>query len=82
MNLIQNILVKITANADSLSKVFRRSTDEVTSLDNKIRKAGLGGHFRGLINDLRTVRRESRQAYEQMSSLQKEVHRADRKSVV
>lgn len=82
MNLIQNILVKITANADSLSKVFRRSTDEVTSLDNKIRKAGLGGHFRGLINDLRTVRRESRQAYEQMSSLQKEVHRAKQAGAV
>jgi len=82
VNLIQNILVKITANADSLSKVFRRSTDEVTSLDNKIRKAGLGGHFRGLINDLRTVRRESRQAYEQMSSLQKEVHRAKQAGAV
>lgn len=76
MSKIQNILVKITANADSLSKVFRQSAQEVNSLDNKVRKAGLGGHFRGLINDLRTVRRESRDAYKQMSALQKEAHRA------
>lgn len=76
MSKIQNILVKITANADSLSKVFRQSAQEVNSLDSKVRKAGLGGHFRGLINDLRTVRRESRDAYKQMSALQKEAHRA------
>ena len=76
MSLSDKIFLKISANADELMRVFRHCGQEVEKFNNKTRRTGGSGHFRGLIADLRRVRQESRQAYQQMSALQKEAHRA------
>lgn len=76
MSLSEKIFLKICASDDDLTRIFRHSAQEMERFNQKVRKTGQKGHLRGLIADLIKVRQESKQAYQQMSALQKEVHRA------
>lgn len=75
MSMSQKLFVRISANADDLTRAFRRGGEEVGRFTDKLRQSGKQSYFGRLIGDLKQVRQESRAAWQQMSALEKTQHR-------
>ena len=75
MSISQKLFVRISANADDLTRAFRRGGEEVGRFTDKLRKTGNQSYFGRLIGDLKQIRQQSREAWQQMSALEKTQHR-------
>ena len=78
MSTSQQIMVKITADSRGVTMAFKKAAQETDSFSGKLRRAARNSYFGRLRDDLKKVRQEARQAWQQMSTLEKTTHRMQR----
>lgn len=78
MSTSQQIMIKITADSRGVTMAFKKAEQETDSFSGKLRRAARNSYFGRLRDDLKKVRQEARQAWQQMSTLEKTTHRMQR----
>ena len=78
MSTSQQIMIKITADSRGVTMAFKKAAQETDSFSGKLRRAARNSYFGRLRDDLKKVRQEARQAWQQMSTLEKTTHRMQR----
>ena len=78
MSTSQQIMVKITADSRGVTMAFKKAAQETDSFSGKLRRAARNSYFGRLRDDMKKVRQEARQAWQQMSTLEKTTHRMQR----
>jgi len=71
-------MIKITADSRGVTMAFKKAEQETDSFSGKLRRAARNSYFGRLRDDLKKVRQEARQAWQQMSTLEKTTHRMQR----
>lgn len=69
MSTSQQIMIKITADSRGVTMAFKKAEQETDSFSGKLRRAARNSYFGRLRDDLKKVRQEARQAWQQMSTL-------------